>query len=84
MRVSSTDFLKNYRTVSAQALTEPVTITGEGSDRLVLLSATEFERLKRFGRQTLAIEELDKGDIASIAQARVPDEVRSLDSLVDE
>jgi PHD/YefM family antitoxin component YafN of YafNO toxin-antitoxin module len=43
MRISSADFLENYGALTDKALSEPVTITRDGRDRLVLLSIEEYE-----------------------------------------
>jgi len=48
MRVSSAAFIKRYGALSEKALSEPVTITRNGRNRLVLLSAEEFERMRRY------------------------------------
>ena len=46
MRVSSAEFLNSYGALTDKALSEPVTITRNGRDRLVVLSVKEYERLK--------------------------------------
>lgn len=84
MRVSSTEFLEGYGPLSEKALTEPVTITKDGRDRLVLVSVDEFERLKRSGRRSLAIEELGEAEVAAIAKARVPAEYDHLNAVLDD
>ena len=84
MRVSSVQFIKNYGSLSDRALTEPITITRNGRDRLVLVSAEEFERLRRYSRQALAIEELSEADIEEIAQAKVPPEYDHLNTLLED
>jgi PHD/YefM family antitoxin component YafN of YafNO toxin-antitoxin module len=48
LRVSSANFLKQYGALSDKALTEPVTITRNGRDRLVLMSSAEYERIRRY------------------------------------
>ena len=72
MRVTTADFIKSYGTLADKALTEPVTITKNGRDRLVLVSADEYERLRRRDRRAFLSEELSEEDIALIAQAEVP------------
>ncbi len=79
MRVSTAEFIKNYGSLADQALTEPVTITKNGRDRLVLISATEYERLKRRDRRAFAAEELSEAEIDAIARAEVPPEYAHLD-----
>lgn len=80
MRVSSAEFIKNYGTLTDKALTEAVTITRNGRDRLVLVSAEEYARLKRRDRQALLATEVSDEDAALIAQAEVPAEFSHLDS----
>jgi len=45
MRVTTADFIKHYGILADRALSEPVTITKNGRDRLVVLSAEEYFRL---------------------------------------
>lgn len=84
MRVSSADFIKYYGSLSDKALTEPVTITKNGRDRLVLISAAEFDRLRRSSRQTFAIEELSEADAEAVAMAKVPPGFDHLNALLDD
>ena len=79
MRVTTADFIKSYGTLADKALTEPVTITKNGRDRLVLVSADEYERLRRRDRRAFLSEELSEEDIALIAQAEVPAKYAHLD-----
>jgi PHD/YefM family antitoxin component YafN of YafNO toxin-antitoxin module len=66
MRVSSAEFIKNYGAVSDSALKEPVTITRNGRDRLVLVSADEYQRLKRRDRRAVSIEDITEEDLKLI------------------
>ena len=79
MRISSSEFLKNYEKLSDEALAEPVTITRDGHDRLVLLSVEEYERLKRRDRRVRRIEDFTAEEMEAIAQAEVPEEYAQLD-----
>lgn len=47
-------------------------MTKYGRPTVVILSASEYERLKSLDRQALAVEELSEGDIAAIEGARIP------------
>ena len=47
LRVTSAELVRNFGPLSDAALTAPVTITKNGRDRLVLLSAEEYARLKK-------------------------------------
>lgn len=84
MRVSSANFLKQYGALSDQALSEPVIITRNGRDRLVLLSARTFERMARYAPRARAIEELEDAELEMIAASRVPHEYESLNKLLEE
>ena len=67
MRVSTADFIKNYGSLADKALQEPVTITKNGRDRLVMLSAEEYARLKRRDRRVVALEAFTEEELAKIA-----------------
>lgn len=83
MRVSTADFIKNYGTLADKALAEPVTITKNGRDRLVLLSFDEFQRLMRRDRRVVRPEDLTEQEIAAIEKAEVPAEYAYLDDLLE-
>lgn len=71
MRVTTAEFIKGYGRLADRALAEPVTITKNGHDRLVLLSAGEYERLRRRDRRAILPEELTEEEVAAIAAAEV-------------
>lgn len=71
MRVTTAEFIEGYGVLADRALTEPVTITKDGRDRLVLLSADEYERLRRRDRRAILPEELSEEEVAAIAAAEV-------------
>jgi PHD/YefM family antitoxin component YafN of YafNO toxin-antitoxin module len=70
MRVTTADFIKHYGQLADQALIEPVTITKNGRDRLVVVSAAEYERLKRRDRHVFRPEDLSEPVLDLIASAR--------------
>jgi prevent-host-death family protein len=77
--VTAADFQRQLGLYQDRALVEPVLVTRNGRDRLVLMSAEEYRRLKRRDRQALASSELSDADLAAIASAKVPDEFGHLD-----
>jgi len=84
MRVSTADFIKHYSTLADHALAEPVTITKHGRDRLVVVSATEYQRLKKRDREVFQSADLPDRVLELIAQAEVPAEYAHLnDELKD-
>jgi len=80
MRVTTAEFIKNYGSLADKALTEPVTITKNGRDRLVVVSAEEYSRLTRRDRRVIHPEDLTEEQVALIAQAEVPPEYAHLDA----
>jgi PHD/YefM family antitoxin component YafN of YafNO toxin-antitoxin module len=79
VRVTTADFIKHYGRLADRALSEPLTITKNRHDRLVVLSAEEYERLKRRDRRVITAGELTEAEITLIAQAEVPAEHADLD-----
>ena len=79
MKVSSAEFIKNYGKLTDKALFEPVTITRNGRDRLVVLSVDEYRRLKRRDRRVVTLGEFTPGEMEAIARAEVPTEHAHLD-----
>ncbi len=80
MKVTTADFIKNYGSLADKALIEPVTITKNGRDRLVMLSADEYERLKRRDRRVVRLEDFTEDEMALIARTETRAEDAHLDS----
>lgn len=79
MRVSTADFIKNYGTLADKALQEAVTITKNGRDRLVMISAEEYSRLKRRDRRVVKLEDFTDAEMALIAATEAAPEDEGLD-----
>jgi prevent-host-death family protein len=77
--VSAAEFHRNVGVYQDIALTKPVTITKNGRERTVLLSAQEYARLKRRDRRVIAAGELSERQVDAIRNARVPDQYAELD-----
>jgi prevent-host-death family protein len=77
--VSAAEFHRNIGVYQDIALTKPVTITKNGRERTVLLSAEEYARLKRRDRRTIAAGELSERHVDAIRSAKVPDQYAHLD-----
>ena len=69
--VSSLDFQRNFGTYQDKALGEPIAITRNGRDRLVVMSADEYRRLKRRAREVLPVEALSEADIDAIRRTEM-------------
>jgi PHD/YefM family antitoxin component YafN of YafNO toxin-antitoxin module len=83
MRVTTAEFIKRWDTLADRALAEPVTITKNGRDRLVMLSAEEYERLKSRDRRVVGVEDVTDEDAELISGAEVPAEHADLNALLD-
>jgi prevent-host-death family protein len=78
--VPSSEFHRKIGHYQDRALVEPVMVTSNGRQRVVLLSADEFKRLKQLDRDSLPVSALSDADLAAIAAAEVPAEHAHLDS----
>ena len=78
MKVSSTEFQQNVGRYQDVAMREPVTITKNGRDHTVLVSADFFEAVMR-GRVARRVEDLDEATIKAIEAAEVPAQYAHLD-----
>jgi len=56
VRVTASEFHRAFGALSDRALKEPIAITKQGRDHLVLMSADEYARLKR-GRRVAGLAE---------------------------
>ncbi len=77
---TSAEFQRKIGHYQDRALVEPVMVTRNGRERVVLISADEFKRLKRRDREVLRVEDLADADLAKIAAAEVPAEFAHLDA----
>ena len=82
-RVTASQFQRAFGTLSDRALREPVRITKQGRDHLVLLSAQEYERLKRRDRRVGLAHELPAEWLEAVEKAEVPEEYAYLDKLLE-
>lgn len=82
-RVTSTAFQKKVGLYQDLALSEPLTVTRNGRDKIVVLSAEEYGRLKRRDREVLRVENLSAEDLEAIAAATPPAKAASFDNEVE-
>ena len=84
VRVSTDEFIEDFSSFAVRALTEPVTITHNGHDQLVVVSAEEYRRLKRQERKVYRTEELPDELAIAIAFAEPSPEARAFDYKAEE
>ena len=83
MKVTSAEFIKNYGQLADKALSEPITITRNGHERLVLISVDEYARLKRRDRQVYRVGDLPAELVEAIRTAEPPAEASAFDNEYD-
>jgi prevent-host-death family protein len=69
VRVSASEFSKNVGHFQDVALTQPVTVTRNGRDRTVTISAEEYHRLKRRDREVMSLDDFTQDDLNAIRAA---------------
>lgn len=79
VRITSAEFQKNIGRYQDLALTQPVTVTRNGRDRTVILSAEEYARLKRRDRHVLSTADFTQTEIDAIARSQAPAESAAFD-----
>ena len=79
VKVTAAEFHRNIGAYQDMALTKAVTITKNGRDRTVLISAEEYTRLKRRDRRVIAAGELSERHVVALRAAKVPDQYADLD-----
>jgi len=72
--ISAGDFQRQLGHYQDRALVEPVLITRNGRERLVMLAVEEYRRLKRRDRQVLTVDDFTDEDIAALEKTRAPAE----------
>ena len=70
-RVTASEFHRAFERLSDEALHEPVAITKQGHDHLVLLSAEEFARLQRRDRKVGLAENLPDDVLETIRKSEM-------------
>ena len=81
--ITSVEFQRNFGRYQDKALKEPVAITRNGRERIVVLSAEEYQRLKRRDRQVMGLDDFTEADLKAIASAEAPQEAAAFDHEVN-
>jgi prevent-host-death family protein len=77
--VPSSEFHRKIGHYQDRALVEPVMVTSNGRQRVVLISADEFKRLKRRDRVVLRAADFTEADLDAIRKAEPPAEAAAFD-----
>jgi prevent-host-death family protein len=80
VRVTASQLHRAFGTLSARALKEPISITKQGRDHLVLMSAEEYARLKRGHRVAGLAEDLPAETLELVKRTRMHRRHKHLDA----
>jgi PHD/YefM family antitoxin component YafN of YafNO toxin-antitoxin module len=84
LRVSSGELQKKIGQIQDLALVDPVTITNNGRDRLVMMSVEEYRRLKRRDRRVMGLEDFTEADLEALRKVEPSAAAAAFDHEVDE
>jgi PHD/YefM family antitoxin component YafN of YafNO toxin-antitoxin module len=84
VRVSTAEFGKDVGRYEELALNQTVIVTHDGRDTTVMISAEEYQRLKRRDRQAFAAGELPDEIVEAIARSEMDPRHRHLDALIED
>lgn len=76
--VTSANLQRHLGAYTERALVEPVMITRNGRERIVMISAEEFRRLQSLDRVSLHVSDLSAEEVDGIASAEMPREYEYL------
>jgi len=79
VRISAGELQRQWGKFQDLAIVEPVTVTCNGRDRMVLLSSEEYRRLKRRDREVLTLDDLTEADLEAIRRLEPPPESYEFD-----
>jgi len=78
--VTAAEFQRHFGRYQDEALIQPVAITRNGRERLVMMSVDEYRKLKRRSREVIRVEDLSDADVAQIAEGRMDSRHDHLDA----
>ncbi len=84
LEVSAKDVANRFGFYTDEAMQRPVGIQRHGTTRIVMISLTEYERLKRRDRQVIRTEDLDDETLQALMNVRAPAESIALNYLMDD
>ncbi len=84
LTVSAAEVQRKFGYYSDEAMIQPVGIQRHGTTRLVMISAAEYERLKRRDRQSILSKDLSDELIRQIEQSEPGEESKALNYLMED
>jgi len=84
VRVNAAEFAKKFGAYREAAQREPVAITSHGRETCYLISAEEYQRLKRRDREVFGLDDMPQELIDAIGDAKMDPRHDHLNALLDE
>lgn len=84
LTVPAAEVQRKFGYYSDEAMIQPVGIQRHGTTRLVMISAAEYERLKRRDRQVFHVSELGDDFIDALRNSEASEESKALNYLMDD
>ena len=81
--ITSTEFRRDVRRYEDEALRQPVAVTRDGQERVIVLSSAEYRRLRGMWRESLQAGDLSDAELEVIARTEMDPCFNQLDSLLD-
>ena len=78
--VTAAEFQRNVVQYQDKAQHEPVTVTENGREQVVLLSAEEYRRLKRRDRRVFSVDDLTPEQMQALENSAMPAGYEGLDA----
>jgi prevent-host-death family protein len=79
LTVTAAEFQRHFGRYQDEALVQPVAITRNGRERLVVLSTEEYRRLRRRSREVLRAGDLTDAELDAIAKTEMDPRHQHLD-----
>jgi prevent-host-death family protein len=80
--ISSAEFQRHFGRYQDVALTEPVAVTRNGRERLVVLSVDEYQRLKKRDRQVMQLVDFTEADLQALRAVEASPHAATFDAEV--
>ena len=82
-KASAADVAKNFGRYQDEALHEPVFVQKYNRDSVVIISAREYERLRKLDRRAVAVEELNEPEFSALRATAMASEHAALNALLE-
>ena len=83
IKVSAAEFQRHIGRYQDMALVQPVAVTRNVRERTVMISAEEYQRLRRRDRRVLELDDFTDADIAALEEVRAPDSSKAFDHEIE-